>query len=226
MPKSILIIDDEVDLRNLLDYNLKKEGYKVVTAHDGHSGIDQTLSEKPDLIVLDIMMPNLDGLEVCQLLRNNSKTATIPILMLTAKADEADKVIGLELGADDYMVKPFGIRELLARVKALLRRKDREENISEVLSVGELTIDSGRRKVSLSNRNIELTTTEFNILKALSARRGRVMRRDILLDEALGQDSVVLDRTIDVHIASLRRKLGKAAELIETVRGIGYRIKE
>jgi len=226
MPKSVLIIDDEVDLRNLLEYNLRKEGYKVMTAQDGRTGIDQTLRERPDLIVLDIMMPIIDGLEVCKTLRNNSKTANIPILMLTAKAEETDKVIGLEIGADDYMVKPFGIRELLARIKALLRRKGREEIISEIIRIGDLTIDSGKRKVSLNGRIVDLTTTEFNILVTLSTRNGRVMERDKLLDEAFGQDSVVLDRTVDVHIASLRRKLGNAAQIIETVRGIGYRIKE
>ena len=226
MPKSVLIIDDEVDLRNLLEYNLRKEGYKVMTAQDGRTGIDQTLRERPDLIVLDIMMPIIDGLEVCKTLRNNSKTANIPILMLTAKAEETDKVIGLEIGADDYMVKPFGIRELLARIKALLRRKGREEIISEIIRIGDLTIDSGKRKVSLNSRIVDLTTTEFNILVTLSTRNGRVMERDKLLDEAFGQDSVVLDRTVDVHIASLRRKLGNAAQIIETVRGIGYRIKE
>ena len=226
MPKSVLIIDDEVDLRNLLEYNLRKEGYKVMTAQDGRTGIDQTLRERPDLIVLDIMMPIIDGLEVCKTLRNNSKTANIPILMLTAKAEETDKVIGLEIGADDYMVKPFGIRELLARIKALLRRKGREEIISEIIRIGDLTIDSGKRKVSLNSRIVDLTTTEFNILVTLSTRNGRVMERDKLLDEACGQDSVVLDRTVDVHIASLRRKLGNASHIIETVRGIGYRIKE
>jgi len=226
MPKSVLIIDDEVDLRNLLEYNLRKEGYKVMTAQDGRTGIDQTLRERPDLIVLDIMMPIIDGLEVCKTLRNNSKTANIPILMLTAKAEETDKVIGLEIGADDYMVKPFGIRELLARIKALLRRKGREEIISEIIRIGDLTIDSGKRKVSLNSRIVDLTTTEFNILVTLSTRNGRVMERDKLLDEAFGQDSVVLDRTVDVHIASLRRKLGNASHIIETVRGIGYRIKE
>ena len=226
MPKSVLIIDDEVDLRNLLEYNLRKEGYKVMTAQDGRTGIDQTLRERPDLIVLDIMMPIIDGLEVCKTLRNNSKTANIPILMLTAKAEETDKVIGLEIGADDYMVKPFGIRELLARIKALLRRKGREEIISEIIRIGDLTIDSGKRKVSLNGRIVDLTTTEFNILVTLSTRNGRVMERDKLLDEAFGQDSVVLDRTVDVHIASLRRKLGNASHIIETVRGIGYRIKE
>ena len=226
MPKSVLIIDDEVDLRNLLEYNLRKEGYKVMTAQDGRTGIDQTLRERPDLIVLDIMMPIIDGLEVCKTLRNNSKTANIPILMLTAKAEETDKVIVLEIGADDYMVKPFGIRELLARIKALLRRKGREEIISEIIRIGDLTIDSGKRKVSLNSRIVDLTTTEFNILVTLSTRNGRVMERDKLLDEAFGQDSVVLDRTVDVHIASLRRKLGNASHIIETVRGIGYRIKE
>ena len=226
MPKSVLIIDDEVDLRNLLEYNLRKEGYKVMTAQDGRTGIDQTLRERPDLIVLDIMMTIIDGLEVCKTLRNNSKTANIPILMLTAKAEETDKVIGLEIGADDYMVKPFGIRELLARIKALLRRKGREEIISEIIRIGDLTIDSGKRKVSLNSRIVDLTTTEFNILVTLSTRNGRVMERDKLLDEAFGQDSVVLDRTVDVHIASLRRKLGNASHIIETVRGIGYRIKE
>ena len=154
MPKSVLIIDDEVDLRNLLEYNLRKEGYKVMTAQDGRTGIDQTLRERPDLIVLDIMMPIIDGLEVCKTLRNNSKTANIPILMLTAKAEETDKVIGLEIGADDYMVKPFGIRELLARIKALLRRKGREEIISEIIRIGDLTIDSGKRKVSLNSLSL------------------------------------------------------------------------
>lgn len=226
MSKTILVIDDEIDLIELLEYNLGKEGYSVKSAQNGKDGLEMAKKYMPQLIVLDIMMPKLDGLEVCRTLRGNPDTAEILILMLTAKAEEMDKVVGLEMGADDYMVKPFGVRELLARIKALLRRSSRKEKKQEVFRMGDLTVDSGRRKVFIGESEIELTATEFDILRALSERQGRVMTRDELLDEARGKDLVVLDRTIDVHIVSLRRKLGVHANLIETVRGVGYRMRE
>jgi len=171
-------------------------------------------------------MPGMDGWEVCKKLRLEPATASIPLIMLTAKAEEADRVLGLELGADDYLTKPFGVRELLARVKALLRRAEVKPEGAEVVKVGSLVIDSGRRTVTVGSRRVELTATEFNLLRALADRRGRVLSREDLISAARGEDAAVIDRTVDVHVAALRRKLGKQGDLIETVRGVGYRLKE
>ncbi len=225
MSKTILIIDDEKDLTELLEYNLKKENYKVICAKDGEMGLRMAQAMLPDLIVLDIMMPGLDGLEVCKNLRKNPKTTGVLVLILTAKAEEMDKVIGLEMGADDYMVKPFGVRELLARVKALLRRKSYAADHQEIMVIGNLRIDTGQRRVFAGDIEYQLTSTEFDILRALTSRKGRVMTREDLIDEARGRDMVVVDRTIDVHIAALRKKLGENGSVVETVRGVGYRIK-
>jgi DNA-binding response OmpR family regulator len=226
MPKTILVIDDEEDLIKLVDYNLTKENYLVLSARDGEKGISIARQHMPELIILDVMLPGLDGWEVCKRLRADSKTARIPILMLTAKSEETDKVLGLELGADDYLTKPFSLRELLARVKALLRRYETSAEAADVIRMGTIVIDSGRRQVTVAGKKTELTPTEFNILKALADRKGRVMTRDDLITESRGEDIVIIDRNIDVHITSLRKKLGKCSEMLQTVRGVGYRLSE
>jgi DNA-binding response OmpR family regulator len=226
MPRTILVIDDEPELRKLLDYNLSKAGYLVLTAAEGQEGLALARRQVPDLILLDVMMPGLDGLETCKRLRADPATASVPLIMLTAKGEEGDRVLGLELGADDYVAKPFGVRELVARVKALLRRSEGVHASSEVLRSGKIVVDVGRHLVNAAGKIVELTSTEFKLLQALAQRPGRVFSRESLLSEARGDDATSMDRTIDVHMVSLRRKLGKAGEAIETVRGVGYRLKE
>ena len=226
MARTILVIDDEPELVKLLDYNLTKAGYLVLSARDGESGLAAARKHSPDAIILDVMMPGLDGWEVCKRLRQDPSTSALPLLMLTAKADEGDRVLGLELGADDYVTKPFGVRELLARVKALLRRSEAASTSPEVLKTGKIVLDSSRRTVTSSAKPVALTATEFNLLKALAEKEGRVISREDLLSLARGDDVAVMDRTVDVHVAALRKKLGKNGETIETVRGVGYRLKE
>jgi len=224
--RTILVIDDEPELVKLLDYNLSKAGYLVLSAKDGESGLAAARKHAPDAIILDVMMPGLDGWEVCKRLRQDPSTSALPVLMLTAKGDEGDRVLGLELGADDYVTKPFGVRELIARVKALLRRLEAASASPEVLKTGKLVIDSSRRTVSAGGKPVALTATEFNLLRALAEKEGRVISREDLLSLARGDDVAVMDRTVDVHVAALRKKLGKYGEIIETVRGVGYRMKE
>jgi two-component system phosphate regulon response regulator PhoB len=226
MPKTVLVIDDEPEIVKLVDYNLTKAGYLVLTARDGEGGLSAARKHRPDLVILDVMMPGMDGWEVCRKLRQDPETSTLPILMLTAKAEEGDRVLGLELGADDYVTKPFGVRELGARVKALFRRAEAAGQPAEVLKSGKLVIDSARRVVTAAGKAVELTATEFNLLRALAERAGRVLSREDLISKARGEDAAVIDRTIDVHVAALRKKLGKQGELIETVRGVGYRLRE
>jgi DNA-binding response OmpR family regulator len=226
MPRTVLVIDDEPELRKLLDYNLSKAGYLVLSAAEGQEGIALAKRQLPDLILLDLMMPGLDGLETCKRLRADPATAAVPLIMLTAKGEEGDRVLGLELGADDYVAKPFGVRELVARVKALLRRSEGAHASSEVLKSGKIVVDVGRHQVSAAGKTVELTSTEFRLLQALAQRPGRVLSREDLLSEARGDDATSMDRTVDVHMVSLRRKLGKAGEAIETVRGVGYRLRE
>ncbi len=226
MPRTILVIDDEPEMVKLVDYNLTKAGYLVLTARDGESGLATARKHAPDLVVLDVMMPGLDGWEVCKRLRLEPETARVPLLMLTAKAEETDRVLGLELGADDYVTKPFGVQELLARVKALLRRAEAPTEAAEVIKAGKLVIDAGRRSVTAAGKDVALTSTEFEILRALAQRRGRVLSREDLIERSRGEDAAVVDRTVDVHVAAVRRKLGRQGEMIETVRGAGYRLKE
>jgi two-component system phosphate regulon response regulator PhoB len=221
----ILVVDDDNDILELVRMTLSPK-YEVLTVDDPVTACDTLDIYEPDLVILDIMMPGLDGLEVCKRLRQEPVTASRPILMLTAKAEEADRVLGLELGADDYVVKPFGMRELLARVKALLRRAESGSDGVEVLKVGRLVIDSGKRQVTAAGKAVALTTTEFNLLRALAERPGRVRSREELISAARGEDAEVVDRTVDVHVAALRRKLGKIGDMIETVRGVGYRLRE
>jgi len=225
---TILVIDDEKDLIELVSYNLEKEGYLVKGALDGESGLATAVRDAPDIIIVDLMLPGIDGLEVCQRLRSETRTARIPIIMLTAKSAEPDRIVGLELGADDYVTKPFSPRELAARIKAVLRRTSAQSVSapSAVIRRDKLTIDLDRREVSCEGNSIVLTPTEFRLLHFLADHPGRVFSRSELIDAALGQEVSVVDRTIDVHITGLRKKLGDYGEWIETVRGFGYRFKE
>jgi DNA-binding response OmpR family regulator len=223
MSATVLVIDDEKDLLELVRYNLEKEKLDVITAADGQSGLDIGLEHKPDLILLDLMMPGMTGLEVCRRLRADARTSRVPIIMLTAKAAETDKVVGLEMGADDYITKPFSVRELLARVRAALRRTNPAEPAGDVIRRGPLVIDIDRHEVTWAQQPVLLTATEFRILEFLARRPYRVLSRDEIIDGALGRDSSIYNRTIDVHVTALRRKLGKGGRHIETVRGFGYK---
>ncbi len=222
------MIDDEADLVTLVRYNLEREGWRVRSASDGLAGYEAAKRDLPDLILLDLMLPGMDGLEVCRRLRAEARTARIPILMLTAKGGESDRVVGLEMGADDYLSKPFSPRELVARVKAVLRRAAPapDAEAARAVAAGDLQLDPGRHEVTVRGKPVSLTATEFRLLHALMRRPGQVFSRDRLIDGAIGEDTAVVDRTIDVHVTALRRKLGKAGPMIETVRGVGYRLRD
>ena len=208
MKEKILIVEDEKDIVKMLEYNLKKEGFQVVSSRDGEEALDLAVRENPDLVILDLMLPGLDGLEVCKILKKESKTSHIPIIMLTAKSQESDKVIGLELGADDYITKPFSPRELVARIKAVLRRAKDKDKAPEVLRVGDLCIDFAKISVTLKDKPVELTAKEFELLKTLIKSKGRMLSRDFLLDNIWGYDHAmeIQTRTVDVHIRTLRKK--------------------
>lgn len=227
MKEKILIVEDEKDIVKMLDYNLKKEGYRTIAAADGEDALDSAKRQNPDLIILDLMLPGMDGLEVCKHLKKEPKTAHIPIIMLTAKAQEADKVIGLELGADDYVTKPFSPRELMARLKAVLRRSQEKEKLPEVLKVNDLTMDFSKIQAYIKNKPVELTAKEFELLKTLIKAKGRVLSRDYLLDTVWGFDQAleIQTRTVDVHIRTLRKKLKNVANRIVTVKNYGYRFE-
>jgi two-component system alkaline phosphatase synthesis response regulator PhoP len=222
----ILVIDDEKDLIELVRYNLEKEGFIVQSAQDGESGLSAAKKELPDLILVDLMLPGIDGLDVCRSLRSDSRTARIPVIMLTAKSAESDRILGLELGADDYVTKPFSPRELLARIKAVLRRTSSPQAVSEVIRRGDLTIDMARRTVTCAGEPIVLTATEFRLLQYFASHAGHVYSRAQLIDSAMGRDVSVEDRNIDVHITGLSKKLGNCGDWIETVRGFGYRFRD
>ena len=222
----VLVIDDEADLIELVRYNLEKEGFTVVSAGDGESGLALAASKKPDVVVIDLMLPGMDGLEVCRLLRAGGGTSRIPIIILTAKASESDRVVGLELGADDYVTKPFSPRELIARIKALIRRSSGFRHQAAVIRRGRLTIDPASHDVFCGDRGVELTATEYRLLHFLASHPGYVYSRSAIIDGALGRDVNVLERTIDVHVMALRKKLGKCGEWVETIRGFGYRFRE
>jgi DNA-binding response OmpR family regulator len=222
----VLVIDDETDLVELVRYNLEKEGFDVMGASDGESGLSQAAREKPDVIVVDLMLPGIDGLEVCRLLRAGGGTSRIPIIILTAKASESDRVVGLEIGADDYLTKPFSPRELIARIKALIRRSTGFRQQAAIIRRGRLTIDPASHEVFCGDRAVELTATEYRLLHFLASHPGFVYSRGAIIDGALGRDVTVLERTIDVHIMALRKKLGKCGTWIETIRGFGYRFRE
>ncbi|HMK52007.1 MAG TPA: response regulator transcription factor [Thermodesulfobacteriota bacterium] len=224
--KPILVVEDEKDIVDLITYHLKQSGFSTLVAMDGASGLELANKEHPSLIILDLMLPEMDGKDVCRALKSNSVTQSIPILMLTAKAEEVDRVIGFELGADDYVTKPFSPRELVLRVKAILRRKEAPQEDEKLLRIGDLLIDRGRHRVSIKEKTIQLTSTEFKLLYELASKRGRVQTRENLLDKVWGYTYEGYARTVDTHIRRLREKLGKMGETIETIRGIGYRFQE
>jgi phosphate regulon transcriptional regulator PhoB len=223
MKPKILVVDDEPDALELISYNLKAAGYDVVTAADGEEALKKARATHPSLVILDVMLPEVDGLEVCKGLRREPGTAAIPIIMLTAKAAEIDRVLGLELGADDYVTKPFSPRELVLRVKSLLRRRTPSEAEPQNLEFGGLKIDIPRHEVVVDGRRVELTATEFKLLTVLAERRGRVQSRDALLRDVWEYDNFIDTRTVDTHMRRLRDKLGEAARYLDTVRGVGYR---
>jgi len=223
-PKRILIIEDETDIREMLSLRLKKERFEVLEARDGTTGLKKALEEQPDLVLLDLMLPFTSGLDVLRKLRDNRKSAQMPVIIVSAKGEESDIVVGLELGADDYVTKPFNMSVLLARMNALLRRFQTSEAPPKIVNIGSVEIDTDRFIVAVDGESVSLTRTEFGILYALATAQGRVMTRNQLIDEAIGSDADVTDRTIDVHVTSLRGKLGTARELVETVRGVGYRL--
>jgi two-component system alkaline phosphatase synthesis response regulator PhoP len=228
MPKArILIIEDDEDIQELIRYNLAREGYQVKAAATGESGLELARSEKTDLIILDLMLPGVDGLEVCRLLKSSANTSAIPVLMVTAKGEETDIVTGLEVGADDYITKPFSPKVLIARVRAGLRRKTQKAVAEDaVTKIDSIFIHPGRHEVLIDNKPVNLTLTEFKLLHFLANRPGWVFTRYQIVDAIKGEDYIVTDRTVDVQVVGLRKKLGKYGKYIETVRGIGYKFKE
>jgi two-component system phosphate regulon response regulator PhoB len=225
--KKIVIIEDEQDLAELLAFNLEAEGFRTSIAQDGRSGLELVTSELPDLVILDLMLPETNGIEVCKRLRNQSATRGIPIIMLTARGEEIDRVVGFEVGADDYLVKPFSIRELLHRIVAILRRISPEQTDDKVIiSAGDVVVDTARHVVTVSGKEVTLTTTEFKLLLTLAGRLGRTQSREHLLREVWGYSHLADSRTVDTHITRLRNKLGEAGTMIRTVRGFGYKIDE
>ena len=229
MAFKILVVDDEPDLLELIDANLTAAGFEVLMAACGAEALQQARALHPQLILLDVMLPGLDGLEVCKLLRHDPATSSIPIIMLTARAAEIDRVLGLELGADDYVTKPFSFRELVLRVKKLLNRQpaaQSQEQTEGQIHLGGLHIDKPRHKASFQERALDLTLTEFKLASILAERRGRVQSREQLLRDVWGYNSMIDTRTVDTHMRRLRAKLGPAAKLLDTVRGVGYRFRE
>jgi len=224
----ILLVDDEKDILELLNYNLSQQGYKVTEVMTGEEALQKVRNHKPDLIVLDLMLPGIDGLDVCRILTTDKETNTIPIIMLTARGEEADIVTGLELGADDYITKPFSPRILLARIRAVIRKRKKNEeetDDSNILKRGIITINFSRREIFVNSQPIELTYTEFSILHFLAKRPGWVFTRNQIIDAVHGDEYPVTNRSVDVQIVSLRKKLLEAGKTIETVRGVGYRFK-
>jgi len=222
-----LIVDDEQDIRDLIRYNLQKENYSVAVAENGEDALRQARRDSPQLVILDLMLPGIDGLEVCKIIKADPATSSIPILMLTAKGEEADVVAGLELGADDYLTKPFSPRVLLARLRAVLRRHQRSLPAEdEVIHTGDLTIHPGTHLATVSGQPVDLTNTEFRILHYLAQRPGWVFTRDQIVDVTQGDSAPVTSRSVDVHVSSLRKKLGVCGDYVETVRGVGYRFRD
>ena len=226
MAHKILVVDDEADVLDMLVLNLRGAGFSVIAVEDGASALAKARAELPSLIILDLMLPKMSGLEICKVLKTEAATRHIPIIMLTAKAAEVDKIVGLELGADDYVTKPFSPRELLLRVNRSLRRGKDKPPTAEKLAIGDLVLDHARHEVRVKGTPVELTATEFKLLALLMDRRGRVQGRERLLNDVWGYESVIDTRTVDTHVRRLREKLGSLASYIETVRGVGYRMAE
>ena len=228
--RTVLVVDDERDIVDLITYNLQRNGYDVLCAFSGNEALELAQKHVPDLIVLDLMLPGIDGTEVARRLKGDARTAQVPIIMLTAKGEETDVVVGLTLGADDYVTKPFSMKILLARLSSVLRRAEQtgapDAGETGVLKAGPLTIDTSKHEVSVNGEPARLTLTEFKLLTALLNARGRVLTRDQLMDKAMGSDVFVTDRAIDVHVTAIRKKLGSANWLVHTVRGVGYRLQE
>ncbi len=223
----IAVVDDEPDILELVSLHLKRSNFRVSGFVDAQSFYQFLAKEVPDLVILDLMLPDVDGLEICRYLRGQERFSSIPVIMLTAKTEETDKVIGLEMGADDYVTKPFSPRELVARVRAVLRRHGRtDDDTRRMVISGLVAIDLDRHEVEVEGKRVELTPTEFRILELLASRRGRIQSRDQILTHLWGDEKYVIDRTVDVHIRHLREKLGKAARIVKNVRGAGYRVEE
>jgi len=222
----ILVVDDEPDAIELIHFNLKASGYEVLTAEDGEEALAKARKFSPDMILLDVMLPEIDGLEVCKILRRDPATVSLPIIMLTAKASEIDRVLGLEFGADDYVTKPFSPRELMLRVRNLLKRKESSKEEVERFQVRDIELDVSKYEVKIMGQPIDLTPTEFKLLQILIERKGRVQSRDRLLQDVWGYDQLIDTRTVDTHVRRLREKMGEAANYVATVRGVGYRLME
>jgi two-component system phosphate regulon response regulator PhoB len=226
MQHKIMIVDDEADVIDMLVINLRAAGFQVITVEDGAAALAKARNESPSLIILDLMLPKMPGLEICKVLKSDVATRHIPVIMLTAKAEEVDKIVGLELGADDYVTKPFSPRELILRINRSLRRgKDKVASV-EKMTIGDLMLDHTRHEVLVKGKPVDLTATEFRLLALLMERRGRVQGRDNLLNDVWGYESAIDTRTVDTHVRRLREKLGPLATYIETIRGVGYRINE
>lgn len=229
MSEKILIVEDEPDILRLVEFNLKAAGYQTIKATTGKEALEKARSERPHLVLLDLMLPDIRGTEVCVQLKNDPRTASIPIVMLTAKSEEVDRVVGFELGVDDYIAKPFSPRELALRVRAILRRGKSggsEDDQGEVIRFGEIEVDTGRHRVFVNGEELQLTHLEFRLFTTFLKRRGRVQSRDTLLNDVWDMNAAVTTRTVDTHVKRLREKLGDAGRYIETVRGIGYRFQE
>ncbi len=231
MPKeTILLVEDDPDIAELVQFNLEREGYRVIVCTEGDVGLAEIMRVKPNLVILDLMLPKIDGLTICKSIRAQSELAGIPVIMLSAKSEESDVIVGLELGADDYLTKPFSPRELLARMKAVLRRQRPSKSEPKIerdrISVGPVALDIERHEAFLNNEPLILTLAEFKIIATLMSKPGRVFSREQLLEKVTGGDVYVIDRNIDVHIRSIRKKLGEEAEFIFTVRGVGYKCRE
>lgn len=227
--RTVLVVDDEKDLVELISFNLQRNGFDVLSAYDGNEAIEIAQRETPDLIILDLMLPGIDGMEVTRRLKADSRTAGIPLVMLTAKGEETDVVVGLTLGADDYVTKPFSMKILLARLNTVLRRAEQARSADDsgtMLRAGPLEIDTAKHEVLVGGEPVKLTLTEFKLLLSLVQARGRVLTRNQLMDKAMGTDVFVTDRAIDVHVTAIRKKLGSASWLVHTVRGVGYRLQE
>ena len=224
--QTVLVIEDEKDLAELIAFHLEKEGFRPLIASDGAAGLNEARSAKPDLILLDLMLPGMMGTEICRLLKGAEQTAGIPVIMLTAKGEEIDRVVGFEMGADDYVVKPFSTRELMLRVRAVLRRSAEPAAKGCTVSIGALTIDTERHQVMVSGDEVLLTSTEYKLLMNLAERLGRVQSRELLLQNVWGYNYFGDTRTVDTHLTRLRTKLGVAGEMIKTVRGFGYKMEE